>query len=80
MDLNKYIEGLQKLVKEHPEFGKLPVAYAKDDEGNGYQKIINEGPSPCKVEDIEEYHLEMVGYMGGKRGVPKESINCIIIN
>ena len=37
MRLTKYIEKLQELFAEH---GDLDLIYSKDDEGNGYEKVI----------------------------------------
>ena len=58
MKLNKYIEGLQKLLKE---YGNHECYYAIDDEGNGYQKVIYNGTRffipQC---DKEEYRLDSI--------------------
>lgn len=39
MTLNEFIKGLQEFLEENPESGELPVWYARDDEGNGYQQV-----------------------------------------
>ena len=68
--LNEYIE----LLKEFQEqgFGELPIAYARDDEGNGFHLVSNE-PSLYTFEDLEDYFLE-------KNEDDAAEPNCIIIN
>ena len=39
MTLREYINNLNELVNENPETLDCDVVYARDDEGNGYQKI-----------------------------------------
>lgn len=39
MKLEKYVENLQRLLEEHPEYKELTVVYAKDDEGNEFHKV-----------------------------------------
>lgn len=84
--LNKYIEQLQKIAKQHPSFGNLPVIYAEDDEGNGYQ-TVNNPPTIFSVVNIEDRHLEpdMEMLQKAGQGIDTESedfknLNCIIIN
>jgi hypothetical protein len=85
--LNKYIEELQKIAKTHPSFGELPMIYAEDDEGNGYQKVMNP-PSLFSVENIEDdYHLqpnlevlEKAGQSIDTESEDFKNLNCIIVN
>ena len=46
MTLNEYIKQLQAIKREIPTAGKLPVYYAKNEEGNGYDPIYF-SPSIC---------------------------------
>ena len=39
MKLQEYIKQLTDLVESNPEYAKLDVIYAKDDEGNDFSKI-----------------------------------------
>ena len=45
MKLREYIENLNKLATEHPEYLDLDVIYASDDEGNYYNEV-NYEPAP----------------------------------
>lgn len=76
--LNTYIKHLQGIVRNDPEFGKLPVVYSHDDEGNAYQKIHNQ-PNVMIVEDINQHYLEP-RLIGKGETVDKTDINCIIVN
>lgn len=78
MDLNEYIEQLINFRDEDPKNGKLTVIYAKDDEGNGYQRV-HYGPTSgifeedddifySNEEDFEEYDMS------------KDDINAVCIN
>lgn len=84
--LEQYIAELQKIAKTHPSFAKLPMIYAEDDEGNGYQLVSNP-PSLFSVQNIEERHLEPDLEILGKagQGIDTDSedfkrLNCVIIN
>lgn len=56
MKLSKYVEGLQKLEKEH---GDLEVVYSADDEGNDFHKVSWVGEL-FYFEDLDSYYLERV--------------------
>jgi len=85
--LENYIKELQKIAKSHPSFAKLPMIYAEDDEGNGYQKVLNP-PSLFSVENIEDdYQLQpnLKVLKKAGEGIDTESkdfknLNCIIVN
>ena len=81
MTLNEYITGLQLIVAENFEHGKLPVIYAQDDEGNSYQSVHSNG-TPGQVEDPKAYCPEFVGYYDGtpESEIVLEDVNVIIIN
>ena len=40
MTVKEYLDKLQKLVEEHPEYLELKVVYSKDDEGNQFKPVI----------------------------------------
>lgn len=42
MTLEIFLNTLNQLVKENPEYLKLTVITAKDDEGNGYNEVVYE--------------------------------------
>ncbi len=42
MKLKEYLEAMNKLTKENPECLDMEIVYARDDEGNGYQKVSYE--------------------------------------
>lgn len=44
MNLQEYIDTLQKLIEEQPELAEAEVWTADDEEGNGYQQV---GFPPC---------------------------------
>jgi len=39
MKLKEYIEGLQKIIDNNPDYAELEVCASIDDEGNGYNPI-----------------------------------------
>lgn len=75
--LNQYIEELIEL--QNKEYGKLPVVYATDDEGNAYQ-TVNNLPSEFKVYDTGSYYLEPDFEYDKNDKVVDFIPNCIIIN
>lgn len=78
MTLNKWLDTIQKLIKENPEIGDYPLIYSKDDEGNEHHKVIFD-PSLAQVKDINEYNLELVGFKGDEDIYDKDC-NVICIN
>ena len=54
--LDDYIKELQKLQDEG--YGKLPVIYAADDEGNLYHTVYNIS-SPIETLSIDDYYIEL---------------------
>lgn len=56
MNLKKYIENLEALISLHPETENYEVIYARDDEGNGFQKVAFD-PS-VGAANVEEYFIE----------------------
>lgn len=78
MKLKEYLKKIQEAVKENPSILEMEVIYSADDEGNAYQKVHNE-PTPCQIEDINEYFLEMVGFEDDEE-IATEDCNAICIN
>ena len=64
MKLKDYIKNLQKLVDDYPEALEMEVIYSHDDEGNEYQKVINDEPAMCQIESLADGYrfLELVGF------------------
>ena len=54
MKISKMIKELQEIEKA---YGDLDCWYAKDDEGNGYQKVSYE-PSIAYIDKNEKYSVE----------------------
>lgn len=52
MNLREYLEKLNKLVEENPNYLELEVIYSSDDEGNSYSNIHHE-PTPVFIEEDE---------------------------
>lgn len=79
---------VDELLEEHPEWSSLPLMYSTDDEGNNYH-MVNDYLTPAMVADINEYYLEMQGYLDSEKYTEKgnedgfievKDINCICIN
>lgn len=75
--LNQYIEKLQKLQKNG--YGELIVIVSSDDEGNSYQKV-NNLPDVFRVENIDDYILELDFEYDENDELMYFEPNCIIIN
>lgn len=58
MKLKEYLENLNKLATDRPELLDLDVVYAKDDEGNGYERV---------------YYKPAVGHFDSDRDFTSES-------
>jgi len=63
MTLDMYIEGLCKFRDSNPESGKLEVITAKDDEGNGYNRIHYE-PNTTHFDGTDTYHPDDIKEQG----------------
>lgn len=57
MKLKEYIKNLQDIVENNPEYLELQVITAKDEEGNGYDKVYFE-PSLGNLNDGDFTQLE----------------------
>jgi hypothetical protein len=56
MLLSKYISDLQAFLKKN---GDMECVYARDDEGNGYQKVEWSG-SLYYTNELNEYHIDFM--------------------
>ena len=56
MKLKKYLEYLDKLIEENPEALNCDIIFAKDDQGDTYQKS-DFIPSLCFVEDLSVHEI-----------------------
>ena len=56
MKLSKYISDLQSFLEKN---GDMECIYAKDDEGNGYQKVGWSG-SLYYTNELDQYHIDTV--------------------
>lgn len=57
MKLKQYVENLNELVRTNPEYLELEVISAKDEEGNGFDKVEFE-PSLGNYNDEEFTQVE----------------------
>lgn len=73
----EYYNKLKKLLEDCPECANMPVIYSHDDEGNTYQKVINE-PGLFQAEDTNAFYLEPALDDSGNERV--DDLNCVIIN
>lgn len=79
--VKQLIEHLQELIKLKPECENYQIIYSHDDEGNEYQRVINE-PSLCQLENPNQQsyrNLELVGFLNNDNIVLKDC-NAVIIN
>lgn len=79
--LKNYLKSLQELIEKYPEASEYPIIYSHDDEGNEYQRVINE-PTLCQLEDPNQKSyrfLELVGFHDGN-DILREDCNAVIIN
>jgi len=61
MKLKKYLDHLTKLIQENPKALELEIIYARDDEGNGFQKVETI-PSLCYTPELKKYHIDEVQF------------------
>lgn len=65
MTFERYVKVCNKMLENHPEYGKLPVIAASDDEGNSYFQVIFT-PGTIVVDDPESNKPEPVNPEGLK--------------
>lgn len=79
--VKQLIKNLQELVKLKPECENYQIIYSHDDEGNEYQRVVNE-PSLCQLENPNQQsyrNLELVGFLNNNDIILKDC-NAVIIN
>lgn len=69
---------IDELLRYHPDWENLPIIYSGDEEGNEYTKVNND-LCPTQVENINDYYLEIVGFLDDN-DIDEKDINCICIN
>lgn len=81
--VKQLIENLQNLVEKYPECENYQIIYSHDDEGNEYQRVINE-PGLVQLDDPnqESYRfLELVGHFDEESDdIDLKDCNAVIIN
>jgi|GEM_PF-2274945 hypothetical protein len=86
MKLKDYIKKLEELGEKYPSSLEMEVIYSHDDEGNEYQKVINDEPSMCQIESLTDGYrfLELVGFYVEKAvfsdDIALEDCNAVCIN
>lgn len=81
MTVKDLLNNIQKLIKLKPECLDYQIIYSHDDEGNEYQRIINE-PTLCQLEDSNQKsyrNLELIGFFNNE-DILLEDCNAVIIN
>ena len=79
MKLREYIQNLNKLAKEHPEYLDLDVIYAADDEGNDYNLVEFE-PTPMFHDEDNDYYIDKDNFDYEFEGEEEFEANVICIN
>lgn len=79
MKLREYIQNLNKLAKEHPEYLDLDVIAASDDEGNDYNKVNHE-PTPMFHDEDNDYYIDEDNFDDEFEGEEEFEANVICIN
>lgn len=51
MTLKTYLEQLNLVAKRNPKLLELPVIYAKDSEGNGFENVVFSPTMMTKIDD-----------------------------
>lgn len=79
MKLDEYINNLQKILETNPDYAKLDVITAKDDEGNGYN-TVHYTPSVGWVDEdfesfVNENNADDVDFEDDEL-----NINCVCVN
>lgn len=77
----QYLETLQEIAKKFPETLEFPVIYSHDDEGNEYQRVVNE-PVLCQIENPEQKSYRNLEFIGieDDDDINKKDCNALLIN
>lgn len=80
MKLGEYIENLNKLAAEHPEYLDLDVINSSDDEGNDYNFILGHEPTPMFHDKDNNYFLDKDNFDYESEGEEEFEPNVICVN
>jgi len=80
MILREYLNSIILMIKNNPEIENYEVVYARDDEGNQYDKVVFT-PSLMQMSNINDSRdLEQVYIADDSVMLPGEDYNAICIN
>jgi hypothetical protein len=80
MTVREYLNSIILMVKNNPEIENYEVVYARDDEGNQYDKVIFT-PTLMQMSNINDSRdLEQVYISEDSVMLPGEDYNAICIN
>jgi hypothetical protein len=80
MVLREYLNSILMMIKNNPEIENYEVVYARDDEGNQYDKVVFT-PSLMQMSNIDDARdLEQVYIAEDSVMLPGEDYNAICIN
>jgi hypothetical protein len=80
MVLREYLNSIILMIKNNPEIENYEVVYARDDEGNQYDKVVFT-PSLMQMSNINDSRdLEQVYIADDSVMLPGEDYNAICIN
>jgi hypothetical protein len=80
MVLREYLNSILMMIKNNPEIENYEVVYARDDEGNQYDKVVFT-PSLMQMSNINDTRdLEQVYIAEDSVMLPGEDYNAICIN
>jgi hypothetical protein len=80
MVLREYLNSILMMIKNNPEIENYEVVYARDDEGNQYDKVVFT-PSLMQMSNINDVRdLEQVYIAEDSVMLPGEDHNAICIN
>lgn len=74
MTLKEFIANINKFVEENPDSLELTVVASKDDEGNGFSKVI------CEPESGHYYNHQFISKENIDEGYYNGEINAVCIN
>ena len=79
MLFKNYVASMVKLLEEHPECGDFFPIFAKDDEGNGYERV-HYHPSACMYIDDESIKYLDSEVEDDEESITKEDLNAVMVN
>jgi len=79
MKLKEFLDNLNKLVKDHPEYLELDVITSKDAVGNGFEEVYF-GPSVGVFTEDSEFVSSDSEDFGEEYEYTDKDVNAICIN